>query len=462
MTISEDFVAWAWSLKPHDLPDEVRERAALHLLDTIGVALAGRRLRASPFAAAAAGMFGLANEASVIGEGVRTSAAAAALANGMLMHGLDYDDTHTGALVHASAATVPAALAVGEQLLRAGREVLHGIVIGYELIGRLGAATPHGFHARGFHATSVCGAVSAALVAARLDRASEAEAAQALGIAGSFSSGSLEFLSTGATTKQLHPGWACMAGTVAARLARNGATGPTTILEGKYGIYALFTDQTPNLDCLTADLGRKWQVEGIAVKSYPACHLMHATLDAAAALRNLVDVQQIKVITVRIPRDSIPIVAAPQEIKVRPRTSYEAKFSVQWSLAAMLRDGLVNVDTFDLSQLARPDIVTLSERVNCEAAEFSGPAADAPGDLTVELYDGRRIRSADVPAKPGLRSQVMAKFRAATGVSPDLTEELIAAVIGIDEAPDLSRLFGLLSRAGQEQSNQTPPLSAAV
>ena len=127
MTISEDFVAWAWSLKPHDLPDEVRERAALHLLDTIGVALAGRRLRASPFAAAAAGMFGLANEASVIGEGVRTSAAAAALANGMLMHGLDYDDTHTGALVHASAATVPAALAVGEQLLRAGREVLQDV-----------------------------------------------------------------------------------------------------------------------------------------------------------------------------------------------------------------------------------------------------------------------------------------------------------------------------------------------
>src|SRR4051812_37094841 len=213
-------------------------------------------------------MFGTANEASVIGESVRTSAAAAALANGLLIHGLDYDDTHIAGLVHASAVTVPAALAVGEQRRRSGSEVLQAILTGYELIGRLGAAAPHGFHARGFHATSVCGALSAALVAARLDGASEAVAVQALGIAGSFSSGSMEFLSTGAATKQLHPGWASLAGIVAAHFAANGATGPTSIFEGQHGLYALFTDRTPDLASLTADLGRIWQVEGIAIKPY--------------------------------------------------------------------------------------------------------------------------------------------------------------------------------------------------
>ena len=462
MTCSERLINWAWKLDSNEVPGGIRQRAALHLLDSIGVALAGRRLNAAPFAVPTAQIFGVADEATIIGESARTSAAAAAFANGMLMHALDFDDTHTAALVHASAVTIPVALALGEQRRLEGREVLLAIVAGFETVSRLGAAAPHGFHARGFHATSVCGTISAALVASRLLHLSEGQAVNAIGIAGSFSSGSMEFLSTGAATKQIHPGWASLAGLIAANLARNQAAGPETILDGKYGLFALFTDRRADMASLISSLGQDWQTAGIAVKPYPACHLIHASLDAASALRDKINPAQVRQIIVTLPEDSMAIVAEPVEFKKRPRTSYEAKFSVQWSIAAMLRDGEVGIETFDQSQLSRPEILALCDTVTVQSSPISGAAADAPGDVTVELRDGRRIHSGNVAAKPDLRVLVEGKFRKCAGVSQQLADEVIGAVNEIEDAPNLDRLMDLLSRAGREHPGLEHQLDAAL
>jgi 2-methylcitrate dehydratase PrpD len=352
----------------------VQARAALHVLDGLGNALAARRLGTAPFSTAANGLFGAGSEASVIGDRRHSSAASAALANGILIHALDYDDTHTLGIVHATAATLPAALAAGEQGHVDGRDFLTALVAGYELVSRLGAASPHGFHARGFHATGICGAYSAALVAAKLGGLRRGQAVNALGIAGSQSSGSLEFLATGAATKQVHPGWAAVAGLVSAALAEGGASGPSTTFEGERGLYAIYTDAEPDLSAICASLGSSWQIEGIAVKPYPACHLLHRTLDAGREVRNETDPDGIAEIIVRVPAESIPIVAAPGEVKRSPRTPYEAKFSVQWSLAAMLCDGRVDVDTYRPERLGRPELLTISHMVRVEER----PSTDRP------------------------------------------------------------------------------------
>jgi 2-methylcitrate dehydratase PrpD len=452
MTVARGFVEWAAGVSASDIPGAIRQRTALHVLDGLGTALAAARMDAAPFAIPAARTLGSGQESSLLGTTERSSAAGAALANGILVHALDFDDTHTAGLVHATAATLPAALAVAEREGRSGADLIRAVTLGYELIGRLSRAVPHGFHARGFHATSVCGTFSSAFAAALLAGLDVKRTVAALGIAGSQSSGSMEFLATGAATKQLHPGWASLAGVIAARLAETGASGPDTIIEGENGLYRLYSSVPADIDSILAGLGDTWQVEGIATKPYPACHLIHRVLDVGRRLHGEIDPDQVTDILVRLPADSIPIVAAPETAKRRPRSPYEAKFSVQWSLAAMLIDGEVSVDTYRPERIGRPDALRLSERVRFEASHGDVPAAEEPGDVSVTRPDGSqlRLRSDDTCASSGgrrLRDEVVEKFRINAGLPLPLADAVIMAVTGLSTAPDLTALTSALGAA---------------
>jgi 2-methylcitrate dehydratase PrpD len=459
MTLARTFVDWAWTQSESGVPAQVRDQVALHVLDGLGNALAGARLNNAPFAVPVALSLGRSDEATVLGSPERASAGSAALANGILLHTLDYDDTHTQGLVHATAMTLPAALAVGERERVSGTELVHAMAIGYELAGRLSRAVPHGFHAKGMHATAVCGTFTSALVAALLSRLSPDEAVNALGIAGSQSGGTMEFLATGAATKQIHPGWVGLAGVVAAALAAAGATGPDTILEGEHGLYALFSAVPPDLGSVVAGLGDSWQVEQVEVKLYPACHLMHRSLDVAEALGRVVEVNAIRDVLLRVPDDSIPIVCAPAEVKQRPRTAYEAKFSAQWSVAAMLVDGRVGIDSYQTDRIGRPDVARLAQLVRYEPTGMPEPAAEQPGSITVTTADGAAItlRSDDAafgaPDAP-LGDRIIAKFRANVAATDDVTDELLAATLALPAAPSLDRLADALRAVASDWTDR--------
>jgi 2-methylcitrate dehydratase PrpD len=451
MTIARDFVDWADTVSIADIPSAIRHRTALHVLDALGTGLAAARMDNAPFAEPVARALGAGEESTLIGSTRRSPAGGAALANGILIHSLDFDDTHTAGLVHATAMTLPAALAVAEREGRSGADLLRAMVLGYELAGRLSRAVPHGFHARGFHATSVCGTLTSALVTALLSNLSTDVIVNALGIAGSQSSGSMEFLATGAATKQIHPGWASLAGVVAAGLAAGGATGPDTSIEGEHGLFALYSAVAPDLASVMASLPNAggataaWQVDGVAMKPYPACHLMHRILDVGRQLHGEVDVDDVSDVLVRIPADSVPIVASPQDVKRRPRSPYEAKFSVQWSLAAMLIDGEIGVDTYRSDRISRPDVEQLSARVRYEELHGDVPAAEEPGDVTLVLSDGteRRLRTDDDAfsvADGELDDLILDKFALNAGASRGSSDRVVAAVLGLDRASDLKEL----------------------
>ncbi len=442
MTIAEDFISWAWSLELDTVPEAVRESAALHVLDGLGTALAARRLGVIDYAVDVGRSGGGPPEATILGDLQGVAAPWAAFANGVLLHALDYDDTHTEGLVHSTAVTLPAALAAGEAQHRSGAEMLLAMVAGYELVARLAQAAPHGFHARGFHATSVCGTFAAALVASRLGGLTERAAVAALGIAGSQAAGSLEFLSTGSSTKQLHPGWASMAGIVAARLGGAGATGPSSIIEGDRGLYRLFTDMETKPTKVVTGLGSHWETERIAIKPYPACHLLQKTLDATASLGS-VDVENVSEVVVRVPADSVPIVCEPVRAKREPRSSYEAKFSMQWAVAAMMVDGSVDIATFEESQLVRPELLDLTRRVRYEVHEYAGPAADAPGDVRVMLVDGTTQvgRAAPGPRRTrSMRAAVLDKFHANAGGDEAARQRLADSVLDLPCCRDVAEL----------------------
>ena len=181
-----------WGVTVGTFPAEVRRAAQRHLFDGLANVVGAVRTDAVPAVVTVATGLGGAPEATILANGRRrVSTPAAALANGSLVHALDFDDTHAGGLIHATSVVLPAALAVGEQTGASGAAVLDAAIVGYEAACRIAAAAPHGFHARGLHATMVAGVFASALVAARLMRLDAETATHALGIAGSQADGLL-------------------------------------------------------------------------------------------------------------------------------------------------------------------------------------------------------------------------------------------------------------------------------
>lgn len=417
VTLAEQMVDFAWRLRPEDIPESVRAAARLHVADTVGVAMAASR---EPWAAAVLALARsreTAAGATVWVTGSRAAPETAALVNGTLAHGLDYDDTHVAAVVHPSAAVVPAAVAAAEAAGSAGRDVLAAVVAAYETVARLGMAAAGAFHARGFHPTGVLGVFGATLAAARLFGLTAEQAVAALGVAGSQGAGLLEFLANGSGTKRLHPGWAAHGGILAALLAAEGFTGPATVLEGRYGLFPthLGDGWAPPADVF-ADLGTVWETERIACKAYPSCHFTHAFVDAALQLREEVDPAAIVAITLRAAAGIVPVVLEPWEGKLRPDTPYAAKFSLPYCVAAAFRDGHLGLGQFDPAAIRRPDVLALAAR--CRYA--FDPEADYPrtfaGWVEVETTDGRRLERRvhqvrGLPERPLTRAEVAAKFQ---------------------------------------------------
>ncbi len=161
------------------------------------------------------------------------------LMNGILVHGLDFDDTHANGVIHATASCFPCALGVaahtGARRPRAARGVRDRRRSGdAHRCGREGRLPPGRLPSDGarrrlrLHADR----------RTRCSASTREQLAMAQGIALSVGAGSLEFLQDGAWTKRMHPGWAAVAGYTAASLARHGFVGPRAAYEGRFGLFA--------------------------------------------------------------------------------------------------------------------------------------------------------------------------------------------------------------------------------
>jgi 2-methylcitrate dehydratase PrpD len=407
------------------LPPEVEEAARRHLLDGLGCLVLALRRNEVPAGLAVAGALGGPGEATLFGAGVKVGAAAAAFGNAVALHALDFDDTHDGGLVHPTAVALPVALAVAQEVGASVEDLLVAYAIGLELACRLGMAAPHGFHARGLHATSVCGVVAGAAVAARLYGLSAAGVADSMGIAASGAGGLLEFLHTGSSVKQVHPGFAAHTAIVAARLAAAGMTGPAGALDGRNGLFQALAGRSPDRDAL---LGDGWEATRIDLKPYPACRLSHAAIEAARTLRSQVDPAEVEAIEIGVPADAEAIVCSPN----MPTTAYEAKFSVRWCVAAMLIDGELSIESFDRPQ--RTDIAALLPRMTHRVVDSAAPAAAAPSRLTVQMRDGSTLSVSSAP-----------------GTAPPVPK-----VAGLHWQPTVAELASAVQRAISAASGQPP------
>lgn len=450
MRAAERLAEFATSLTLDDVPEEVTHHAKLHLLDTLGCGLAAHATGTATEGRQAMAELGGEQQATVIGLDTRLPGPNAAFANAMLCHGLDFDDTHSDSVSHISTVVCPAALAVGQAHGLAGAEVLAAIVAGNEVITRIGTAASGRFHARGFHPTAICGIFGATCAAARLTGLDTDTTASALGIAGSMASGLFAYLEDGTATKPIHPAWAAHGGILAARLASLGAEGPASVVEGKFGLYHAFLGAERgeiDVDSQLADLGSRWETPRIAYKPFPVCHFMHGSLGAAAdalAGRTLPP-DEIADVLVTVPAAGVSLVLEPAEAKRAPRSDYEGKFSLQYSVASMLVRGHVSVSDFSDDAIADAAVLAVARKVRYETPEYPTYPQAFPGGVRVTLADGSTLDrdfpyQKGGPENPMSEDEVREKFRANAelALAADAVDALEAAILAFEQQRELT------------------------
>jgi 2-methylcitrate dehydratase PrpD len=442
-----------WRQVPYAaIPQGVRDAARLHLLDAIGVGLAAAATSAGrPYLRAAPALGGNGGPATIFGLADGYAPAVAALANGGMVHALEYDDTHTSSIVHGSSVLAATALAAAEGAGASGEDLLTAYIKGWEVLICIGLAAPGGFQAQGFQITSVGGTLAAALVAADLMRHDAAQTVDAIGIALSQASGVFEFLTNGSTVKSLHAGWAAHAGIAAATLAGVGLTGPVTAFEGQFGLFRRFAADDEAADHFAAAvtlLGASWHLPQAAFKFYPCCHYIHPFIEALEIVLAQAPGLAVDAIDCEVPPGEALLISEPWERKLAPRTGHEARYSLPVALATRLIEGAVKPASF-----AEAPSEAVLAKATCVTAR---PMADAKfpdrfeARLHVRFADGH---NADVyvddvfggARRPPPREAVLAKFRvnaAAIGRSEDV-RALEAAILAIEQAPaaEIGRLL---------------------
>lgn len=442
--IAESLARFASMLELRQVPAEVSSRARLLMLDAIGVALAASGYDfAHRTLTAVSGLAGD-GDSAVIGMRARLPVRDAALMNGVLIHGLDFDDTHISGVVHMSASVLPAVLAVGARERASGAEVLAAYIAGVEVGARLGAVAKGGLHQVGFHPTGVVGAFAAALSAGKLMGLTEKQLVMAQGIVLSMASGNLEFLEDGAWNKRLHPGWAAQAGITAAALARQGFVGASRAYEGRFGLYASHLQERFDPDCLAgavAGLGRNWELMEVAVKPFPACHFTHALIDAAIALRHAVPVPEIKRVSALVPAEAVKIVCEPVSKKRRPCGAYDAQFSIPYAVAAGLIRGRFTLAELEPDAVKDPVILTLADHVEYAIDPQSGFPRYYSGEVVLTARDGssfrhREERNRGCGDRPLTEAEILAKFHdnAQRAVAPGRADRIIERVLSLNGA----------------------------
>jgi 2-methylcitrate dehydratase PrpD len=387
-SVAEHLVERIGKLKTATLPPSVKQKCEDLLVDVVGLCVTSRN---EDYVQAAINGCDDDGPCTAIGHARTLSAASAAFVNGTACHGEDFDDTFEGGPVHAGAVIVPAVLAACERHNPAGGQAaLLGIAVGTEVMCRLSTVVPKAAHKAGFHPTAVYGTMGAAAGVGVALGLSQKQVVDALGIAGSFASGIIEYLAEGTWTKRMHPGWSAQSGIRAALLARSGFTGPRTVFEGVHGLFHAFAhDIHGNYDALIGDFGQKWVTETLAFKPYPCGTMAHPYIDCAKRIAARgIKATDIKEMVCEVGEGTVHRLWEPLANKQRPPNGYAAKFASPFIIATGFVNGNVGLGDFTAEAVRDPDVLALAAKIRYEIDPNNPYPRAFTGHIRAVLNDG--------------------------------------------------------------------------
>lgn len=393
---------------------------------------------------------------TLLGYAAPLSAAAAALANGTAIHGFELDDLLPAAIIHPGTVIIPALLAVAEAGNVSGDALLRAIAIGYEVTARISIAMGQDASHHGFHKTSVVGPVASSIAAASLLGLSEEQVTCAAGIAASMASGVKAYVASGGggMVKRMHAGWAAQSGVRAALLAREGFTGPSGAVDGRYGLLEVFGGKAANPEHLTLGLGESWAINAVWFKVYPMCGWIQGVSQLLTAMRagitggKPLQANQIKKVTVGTSKFAVNGNSNPA-----PADTMDAQYSIPYCAGLALTGDPGDPRAFEPAMFNDPTLRDLATRVevvpddDCEAVY----PARFGSRVTLQLANGASHSALTLdphgtPADPCSDAELTAKFQRLAGLSPlTVDADAIARVVaGLDEKIRINALSRLL------------------
>ncbi|UCF92512.1 MAG: MmgE/PrpD family protein [Desulfobacterales bacterium] len=455
-TLAEQIVSEACKVPFAQIPQATVARAKLFLLDTVGVALAGRYATGAESVIDLAVEMGGRAEATILGTAHKVSVPFAALANSFMAHAREFDELHERGGAHVNVCVIPAALAAAEKKGRvSGRIFLAAMIKGVDLVCRLGIAIS--LHP-GWHTSSVFGGFGAALASGLILGMEPDVLVNALGLAYSQAAGTRQGRLEGKLAKRLQPALACKSGVMASLLAHKGITGPKEWLEGLWGIARVYgcSPEAIDVDAIAAIKSHLSQVflgDDLSFKLYPCCKVTHTSIEAALLLtrENALNADEIEAVKVRVSRGAYSTVGHPFEPGTNPQV--DAQFSIPYTVALALTRGRVTLDGFEDAAIRDPQIRRLAAKIQVEVdPEMKDASANMVNLATaLTIYTQRGIFFKKLatckghPANPAREEELCQKFRDCAHFGQTLSqaqiEQTLQLICNLEDVEDIQELL---------------------
>jgi 2-methylcitrate dehydratase PrpD len=413
------------------IPEEARHYARRHLLDTVGVMIAGAGGDVATRAEAVLAATRPAGQVPVPGRSRRADLLDAAFLGGTAAHGIELDDGYTKGSVHPGCTVVPATLAVAHARKADGRALLEAVVAGYETVTAIGRAVHPDLRHRGFHPTGAVAVFGAAMAGGKLRGLSPQQLSHALGIAASSSGGLFAFVNGGGDIKRLHAGHASREGLQAALLAEQGVEGPPAVLEGRDGFMQAFAfGRGGKARAVELPPAAPYGVTDCYIKPNPCCRHIQPAVEATMALLTDENIASEEVL--RVDAETYRIAAEHAATGWADFASSQLSFRYLMALALKFR--AIKFDYFTAAVRADPELATLANKVHVSApAEIDQLYPRLrPARVTITTARGKFVRQADEALGSRLvpldDAGLKAKFHG-----------LVAPVLGVAVATDLAQ-----------------------
>jgi len=441
--------------KFEDLPNNTIEKAKQYIIDVIGCIVGASKETQARTLIEVVKAEGGNLHSSVFAHGFKTSVMNAALVNGEMGHIFDFDDDHREATTHTSVAVLPAVFALGEKLKVSGKDLMRAFILGMEVTIRVAESFLGKSFYQGFHPTGTCGVFGAAAGCASLLGLDVKQTIYALGLAGSFAAGTMEWRTGNSWQKPLQPGHAAMCGVLAASLARKDFIGAGTIFDGPDGVIRAYSYKDI-YDCtrITENLGVKWEMKDTSIKMHACCRFGAPAVDCAIDLyRQGVRPKDVKEILAKVGDIAIKMLTKPRERKLHPQTRIDAQFSLPYMVAVAISKNRSGVSEFKKEALGDAEVLELASKVRWEldpAAEALYPKA-YPATLVATLNDGRKFEShvdypKGDPENPLSMEEIVDKFNLLIGefFNQGKKEEIVGILERFEEMDNIEKVADLL------------------